>query len=346
MRTPLLVLALATALALPAAAQTCNPGSRLFKNDILPDNPSGSLQFGIVPGVCENEAVMSVLNVGGPSKITAVSVLFGHRFGTNGVAAVVDVEIYDGATVAGNGRWTLGPRVFRLSDGSTNLQIQSTAINTFTLPTPVRVTSGKAVIGFRMLLTTAGGSCATGYDANFAVDAENTCRPGINVLDAIGHGPVDPVTYMGFGVPLCPLYIRGSWVIRACVEPEVSVTWTGNPTPGGVISLTYIAPNQGGDNYVAFVSGGIATGFPTPWGRLPLDPDPLFNCFLANCRALMINPQGRIGASGQAFGGMLIPNLSILVGSNLHLYVAFITYETDFFQWKTISAPSLPIIIN
>jgi hypothetical protein len=230
-------------------AQNCGANSTLLKNDILPDNPSGALQVAVVPGLCVGEAAMSVFDAGGPVTVESVSIAFVNRFATNGIQAVVDVEIYDGATLNSAGRYTLGPQLFKLSSGSSNLQIRSSGINEYRLPVPVRVPSGKPVIGFRMLQTLAGGSCLLGYDTNFATDAQYTKTPGRNILDATGHGPIDPTLYMGFGVPLYPIYFRGDWVIRACVKTETSVTWTGNATPGGFLSLTYNAPGQSGDQY-------------------------------------------------------------------------------------------------
>ncbi|MEZ5965781.1 MAG: hypothetical protein R3F56_18240 [Planctomycetota bacterium] len=346
MRKPLLALLAAASALAPLAAQTCGAGQRLLKNDILPDNPTGSYTIGIVPGLCDGEAAMSLFNAGGPVKVTSVAIGYGHRFGTNGVQAIADVEIYDGATVNAAGRWTLGPLLFRLSSGSTNVQLQSTGINLVTLPAPVRVPSGRPVIGFRMLQNLAAGSCALGYDANFFCDADNQCRAGINILDATGHGPVDPATYTGFGPPLCPLFFRGSWVIRCCVEPEISVDWQGNPTPGGVLSLTYIAPGRAGENYIGLCGGSFAGGgFNTPFGHVPLDPDPFFLCFMTDCRSMLVGAQGVIGANDRAFGGMLIPNLPVLVNSGLTLYLAFVLHGASL-TFTGESLPSTPIVIN
>lgn len=334
-----------SALAPPASAQACTSG-RLVKNDSLPDVPSGAFPFGVVRGLCDNEAAMSIFATTGAVKVHAVSVLYGHRLGVNNVQALADVEIYDGATLQANGRYVLGPLVFKLSSSS-NAQLQSTAINTLQLPQPVRCASGKVVVGFRMLTNLANGSCALGYDANFCVDAGNQCTPGINVLDAIGHGPVDPATYTGFGPPLCPLYIRGSWVIRACIEPEVSVAWTGNPTPGGFVSLQFLAPGQGGNAYLALGANGTASGTPTPWGRLPLDNDPLLSCFLGACRSILLGGTGTINAQGNAFGSLQIPNLPVLTNSGFTIYMAFVTYQPpNFAPWFSVSSPSLPIVIN
>jgi hypothetical protein len=337
----------AAVLAVPLAAQ-CASGDRLLKNDVLPDVLPPQFQFGLVRGLCDNEAAMSVFDTGGPVRVREVGIVYAHRIGTNGVQAVADVELYDGITAQANGRYTLGPLVFRLSNQSTNLQLTSSAYNKYTLPQPVRVTSGRLVVGFRMLMNLASGSCALGYDANFCVDAANTCRPGVNVLDAIGHGPVDPATYLGFSVPLCPLYIRGSWLIRACVTPELATTWTGNPTPGGFVSLKFSAPGQASDGYLALLGGSVAGGGTVlPWGRIPFDVEPLFTCFLGDCRALLLGGLGALNASGEGFGALQIPNLPVLRNSGLTLYAGFVTcFGGCLTSFKSVSPPSAAIVIN
>lgn len=336
-------------LAVDASAQTCGAGQILLKNDILPDNPSGRFLVGVVPGVCKNEAVMSAFDASGPCKVKSVSVMFGHRSGVSGAKAVVDLEIYDGATFQSSGRVVLGMLLFKTSrDAGLNLQIQSHALNTYTLPKDVLVPSGRPIIGYRMMLNTSGGSCAFGFNANFCVDAANNCKRGINILDAPSQfGLVDPAVWSVSGTRLCPLYIRGSWIIRACVEPQVSLTWTGNPTPGGVVAFKFKAPGQSGNGYYALVSGGISTGWNSPWGRLPLDPDFIFNCFLSDCAALLINRVGVIGSSGESYGGMIIPNSPILKNSGLQLYANFVTFKPpNFAPFVSVSPPAKVITIN
>ncbi|MBI5851668.1 MAG: hypothetical protein HZB39_11685 [Planctomycetes bacterium] len=330
------------------AAQNCGTGNIILKNDTLPDLPSGATAVGVVPGLCEGEAAMSIFQTGGPVSVNSVAVMFGSYAGTNGVQAVVDIEIYDGITPGVGGRWVLGPRVFRLSDLGSNLQIQTHGINTYTLPAPVRVTSGQCVVGWRMVLNTATGSCASGYTANFCVDAAPTCRPGINVLDAIGHGPIDPVTYNGFGVPLCPIYFRGSWIIRACVTPEITTGWTGNPAPGGLVQLQLRAPGHGNERYLLMAASGASTGFATPWGRIPLDNDWLFQCFFGACRpAMFINDFALLNAAGDGFAVLRIPNLPVLVGSNFPIYCAFVTSnQPGMIPFTGVSSPSPVIRIN
>lgn len=338
--------------AVPALAQVCGSTEVLLKNDILPAVPSGSYAVGLVRGLCVGEAAMGVFNAGASCKVKAVSVMFGHRIGTNGITALVDIEIYDGVTFQPNGQAQLGTLLFQLTKNSSNLQIQSHGINTYTLPTPVRVPSGRPVIGFRMLFTTAAGSCSAGYDANFCCDAANTCTPGRNILDAPGQfGAVDPAVYRvtqgPITIPLCPVYFNGDWIIRCCVEPEVSMTWSGNPTPGGVLSFVFYAPGEDGNGYFATLSGGIKSGWQSPWGLFPLDPDPVFDCFLGPCAVTLIGRTGTIGTGGRSFGGMAIPNSPILKNSGLQLYGAFVTFkQPNFTPWISVSAPSQVITIN
>lgn len=342
------VLAAALVLAVPVATQTCGSGQLLLKNDILPDVPVGAFAVALVPGLCDNEAAMSIFQTGGPVTVHQVSVMFGQAQGTNGVLALVDVEIYDGVTALANGRYQLGPQVFRLSTGGSNLQIQTHGINTLTLPAPVRVTSGQLVVGWRMLLNTSSGSCVTGFTSNFCVDNASACQPGINVLDAIGHGPIDPMTYAGFGLPLCPTFFRGSWIIRACVTPEIATGWTGNPAPGGLVQLQLRAPGHGGEYYLLMASTGASVGFATPWGRIPLDPDWLFDCFLGACRPVMfLNDYGALNVAGDGFAVLLIPNLPVLRGSNFPIYCGFVTSTSPgITPFSGISSPSSVIRIN
>ena len=111
--------------------------------------------------------------------------------------------------------------------------------------------------------------------------------------------------------------------------------------------MKFTAPGQGGDQYLAVVSNGITTGFVTPWGKLPTDPDPLFYCFIDACRALLFNGMGTFNSNGDAFGAINIPNNPVLANSNFSMYVAFFTYRNpNLFTWKTISGPSPKILIN
>lgn len=342
--------ALATlAFAAGLAAQSCAPGDILLKNDLLAAVPGGTPTVAIVPGLCDGEAAMSVFTTTGPCDVRKVSAMFGAQLGTSGVVAAVDIEIYDGATVNAQGRWTLGPRVFQLSAAGSNLQIQSHAINEYTLPSPVRCNSGKVVVGWRMVLNGASGSCSSGYTANFCTDFGSSCTPGRNVLDAQGHGPIDPTTYLGFILPLCPSYFRGDWIIRACITPSISVNWTGSPTPGGAVLLNLNAPGHAGEYYLTMLSLGTTPGIASPWGHVPLNDDFVFQCTIdPGCwPSIFVNNTGNLNANAQATTVLLIPNLPALVNSNLALYSAFLTSTfPGWLPFSAMSAPSAPIFIN
>jgi hypothetical protein len=332
-----------------SSAQTCGSGQNLLKNDAIPGVPSGATAVALVPGLCDGEAAMAVFRTSGAVRVEKAAVMFANNFGASGTLALVNLEIYDGATFRSDGRVTLGAKVFDFAQRTGNdIQISTHALNEIDISSQnVRVSTGTVVIAWRMGLNTASGSCALGYTSNFATDNNFVCRSGENILDAQGHGPVDPCTYLGFGLPLYPTFFRGNWLIRACVTPQVSAEWTGAATPGGFLSFTFRAPGEGGNGYTAFISGTANTGFLTPWGLLPLDPDPIFVCFLGACRGLTFNFQGLINANGQGFGGMLIPADPLLVGSNLQLLASFVTHPpASFTPWISISPPSRPIVIN
>lgn len=350
MHRPLLLAAL---LAGPCTAQICSAGDVLLKNDILPAAPGGAAAVAVVPGLCEGEAAMAVLATG-PCTVRSVSVMFGSALGTGGVTAAVDVELYDGATLDPvTGVYTLGPQVFRLSQFGNNAQIQTHALNQVPIPGNVRVTSGQLVVGWRMVATLAAGSCAFGYTSNFCTDFSGGCVPGRNVIDALSPigAPVDPATYRfpPLGTPLCGTpFWSGDWIIRACVTPDIGITWSGNPTPGGAVLLNLNAPGHAGEYYVTMLSLGTS-GLTTPWGVLPVTGDFLFECSLTpSCwPAILANNTGTLSLSAQATAVLLIPNLPLLQNSGLAVYSSFFTSLTPgWIPFSGISAPSLPIVIN
>ncbi|MEO0478351.1 MAG: hypothetical protein AAF196_02600 [Planctomycetota bacterium] len=283
---------LGAVLAAPIAtlsSQTCGSGELLVKNDILPANPTAAQQVAIVPGLCDGEAAMSVIQTGGPVRVRAVSALFAANGGLAGVQALADVEIYDGATVNAAGVWTLGPRIFRLSDTGANLQLMSTGINVYTLPSTfvVQTTQPTLVVGIRIIQNLAVGSCAAGYQANLATDFGPACTPGRNIIDTLGNGAIDPATFLGFGIPLCPLFFRGDWVVRACVSCGSNAATTvvgagspsasfGTPTIGSAGGLPTVGSstfqvtgaNLGTFNPGAFLTIALpgTTPFPIPGG--------------------------------------------------------------------------------
>ncbi len=226
-------LALATALAVSAhtaVAQSCGGAADIFlKNDNLPQNP-GTQTVSIIRGLCEDEAMGCVFDVSGQQfsndvKVNSIAGGFINAASANGVTAVVDVEIYDGITFNGAGIPTLGPRVFEFeSAAGANVQFASSGLNVVDLTNfNVHVTSGKLVVVVEMLLTTSAGSCAAGYSTNFATDwsgAGSGCSPlQKNLLYIQGQGWRDAALANVSGIPLCPIYYAGNWLIRACVEP-------------------------------------------------------------------------------------------------------------------------------
>jgi hypothetical protein len=220
------------ALAHTAPAQTCSQsGQILLKNDNLPDVP-GTATVSVIPGLCEGEAMGCVFDVSNQTvfsnevKVAMCAGAYINVANTNGIAAVVDLEIYDGITWNGNVP-TFGPRVFEFeSAAGANVQFNSSGINTLDISSfNVTVTSGKLVVVWEMLINTAPGSCATGYQTNFATDnylpaCSAPCTPvKKNLIYIQGQGWRDPMTATISGNPLCSCYYAGNWIIRACVEP-------------------------------------------------------------------------------------------------------------------------------
>ena len=340
-------------IASPAIAQVCTPGDILLKNDILPGAPAGLNTVAVVPGLCDNEAAMAVLDTG-PCTVISVSAMFGQAQGTNGVIALCDIELYDGATLQPNGRYVLGPMVYQFSAGGSNAQIQTHAINEVAIPGNVRITSGKLVVGWRMLLNSSVGSCLFGYTSNFCTDFSGQCLPGRNIIDAGSpiNGPVDPMTFAfpTLGTPICGTpFWNGDWIIRACVTPDLGITATGNPTPGGAVLLDLLAPGHAGEHYLTMLSLGTQPGFSTPWGQIPLNPDFLFECTLnPSCWGqIMANNSGTLNSNSQATTVLLIPNLPLLQNSGLTMYAAFFTsLSPSWVPFSAVSPPSSPIVIN
>lgn len=242
---PLLLLACAV----PAAAQVCpDPQNNFWKNDSLPDVPGGVLPVSIVQGVCEGEAVGTIFQLPAgmpPQKLTLLGVGFGHTTGGAGFNATCNVEIYEGPVTYVGSKATLGTKVFDLnaSQGA-DLQIVSTGINTIDVSAFDIVVSDDFVVAFRMNIN-PNGTCAGGYSANFFTDnsGQNQCTPGINLLDELSNGWVDPATFLIGPFPLCPLFYAGNWVIRACTEDSgAPASWTarnGSGTnPSGYTALT------------------------------------------------------------------------------------------------------------
>lgn len=289
-------LLLASMLAPSAAAQLCaNATDHFWKNDNLPQVPPGTpVGISIIQGLCENEAAASVFTMPqtmGPQQITKVAVGFGHTGGGLGFSAAVNVEIYDGITWNGNTP-VLGPKVFDLEQvAQANAQVQSTAINEVDL-TPYNVVVGNDpshafVVAFRMRIN-PNGNCATGYPANFFTDNSSfgfpcDALPKINLIDILGQGWVDASVATVQGVPLCPFYYDGNWVIRACSQdagpPPVCQQDLGLQGPGSVtleICGGDLTPGTCADLRVTQAAPGALLHF---FGSTQFNPVFLFDTF-------------------------------------------------------------------
>lgn len=242
-----------------AHSQGCAlPGQIFLKNDNLPDIPA-TQSVSVIPGLCEGEAMGCVFDVSAQQfssevRVNMVAGAYINVASTSGIAAIVNLKIFDGISWIGNIP-QLGPQVFDFeSAAGSNIQFNSSGINTLDISNfDVRVSSGTLVVAWEMLLNTAPGSCATGYQTNFATDnflspCSAPCSPvRKNLIYIQGQGWRDPMTATVTGIPICSCYYAGNWIIRACVEPVgyprtyctgklnsancvPAVSWTGTPT--------------------------------------------------------------------------------------------------------------------
>lgn len=241
-------LSLSAVLAPSAAAQACANGMVHFKNDTLADIPSGFLTVSVIPGLCEQEGCGAVFTLPGGGNVAHyvrnVRIGLGSQGGVQGNFAAVSIEIYNGVTWSGNNP-VLGPKVFdSTTQGAGTYQIFSTGLNEIDLTNDNVKVGGPGVtnfaVCFRMQLN-PNGTCATGFTTNFITDNHQSgffgCNAAItppkkNLLFILGQGWKDPATATVSGIPLCPLYYSGNWLIRACAEPEVCQPNLGSGGPG------------------------------------------------------------------------------------------------------------------
>lgn len=313
----LLAATLVAALAHTAYSQGCNTAGQIFlKNDNLADVP-GTATVSIIQGLCEGEAMGCVFDVSNQTtfssevKINMVAGAYINAASANGIAAVVNLKIFDGIAWSGNIP-TLGPQVFDFeTDAGANIQFSSSGINTLDISNfNVTVTSGQLVVIWEMLINTSSGSCSSGYNTNFATDnVQPACgAPCVpvrkNLIYIQGQGYRDPMTATVSGFPLCSCYYAGNWIIRACVSavgyPQsyctgklnsancvASVGWTGSATLGGADNFHVTCSN------VVFNKQGIMF-----WGTNPAAL-PFFNGYLCVAQPVIRTPnQNSGGASG------------------------------------------------
>ncbi len=292
--TSALACAAAAGLFAPAlSAQTCPNGTDTFwKNDILPDNPGGSPQnISIIPGLCEGEAIGTYFEMPlgmGTQRLTQVAVGFGHAAGGAGFDATLNVEVYEGGvTFNPNGTASLGTKIFDLNaDFAQSMQVTSTSINTFDMsPYNVEV-SDDYVVAFRMNINVFFPGCpAGGAAANFFTDngGAGLCPPGVNLLDELTSGWVDPATWGPLPpiLVLCPSAYAGNWVIRACTEDAGGLgTWEdlGGGTFGinGFPTLVGSGTLIGGQTATLLLTNAPPNGLVLAWYSLQSNPQNFF----------------------------------------------------------------------
>ena len=307
--------------------QTCGPGDTYLSNDTLPVNPA-TAAVSIIPGLCENEAagcVLDVSSIGATVQVNTVAVAYINMVSAGGIQAVADLSVFDGITWNGNTP-TLGPEVFRYSTAAgANIGLTSSGINTLDISSfNVTVSSGQLVLGWWMLFNPLGGTCSGGYQTNFATDNSTPgvfCNPAVtpphqNLIYILGQGWRDPASATVGGVPLCPFFYAGNWIIRACVTAvsggnPLQITWTPDPVPtGGFATLTFLAPGHAGEFYLAAPAFSSSPGIPTPVGMIPLAWDPLLALYLSGdpiMSSIFVNWSGTISGGGTAPGIFFAP---------------------------------------
>jgi len=102
------------------------------------------------------------------------------------------------------------------------------------------------------------------------------------------------------------------------------LTGTGPCKPGAVYPIHLSLYSECGRYFQAAASFGTLFGIPTPGGRIPLDPGPLFFFSLAN-PMVFAGFSGQLSRSGTASLRVNIPNVPALKG--IRFYVAMVTYD-------------------
>ena len=104
------------------------------------------------------------------------------------------------------------------------------------------------------------------------------------------------------------------------------ITGVGPATPGAAYGIDVGLYSESGRSYQAAASFGCLCGIATPWGRIPLDPDPLF--FLSvSSPAGFRNFAGALSRSGTARMTVQIPKIGALRGQRF--FVAALTFDAS-----------------
>lgn len=314
-----------------AIAQGCAPATTFLKNDNLPAVPSGPLAVSVIPGLCEGEAIGAIFDVssiGSVVRIDNAAVGYFNNAGANGIQAAVNLQIYDGVTFSGTTP-VLGPLVFDFGVATNaSVGVTSTAINVVDISSfNVNVTSGKMVVVWEMDFNVLGGTCATGYTTNFGTDNPSltsvcTTPSQKNLVRITGQGWRDVRFATVSGFPLCPFFINGNWVIRACardVTPVNPLTINFFPsaatTAGGLTLVQFVGtPADGGKIYIPVISCTLgSTPIPGTTLSLPFLIDVCSNYYLNDLTFSVFaltpppNKFGFLLPNGTASGTVSIP---------------------------------------
>jgi hypothetical protein len=297
----------------PALAQGCSSGT-FWKRDALPVTPSGLTAVSIIPGMCEGESAGVVFEMPANmsvQRITSVVAPWGAPLGVNGFQAALDVEVWDGVSFSG-ATVNMGTRVFSLSQAAaSNLQVQSHALNTLDTSTYNIIVGAAAPTGtppvrrFAVTFRTdinlhPTGSCAAGWPANFFTDnatAGGPCNTPLrtSIMEIQGQGWRDTALATVSGFPLCPIFYKGVFCIRACSEDAFPAFYTsfgaGCPNSLGTSQLLNAALPRIGQTMIVNVTnvpqqlGMMITGASnttSTFGPLPVDLTPfgMAGCFL------------------------------------------------------------------
>jgi hypothetical protein len=362
MRTSILLAALT--LVSVAAAQPCPaPADTFWRRDAMPANPPPTpVGFSVVSGLCEGEAAGVVFELPPgmpPQQLTQVVCPFGAAGGTNGLIALMNVEVFDGVSFAG-GLPQMGTQVFDLNaQASTDMQVTSTGFNTLDV-TAFNITVGqdpmnpRFVVAFRVSLN-LNGSCSAGYSANpFTDNAQAVffCNPtttpqATSLIDITGQGWRDAATATVSGVPLCPFFYAGVWAIRCCTRdaapPSPFQVVPVSPLPATAptsIVLQLAGPGLQAVPYIAGVSLATTPPIPTPYGNIPLAYDPLLLLSLDPLYSgIFVNFTGTFDATGNAFA---IINLPAGV-ANVVVYAAWVGLPPGGGPWAISDPLTIPI---
>jgi len=347
------------------AAQPCPQSGQVFwSNDFLPQNPPAvPVGVSIIQGLCANESCGTIFTMPTglvPQRLTQVVCPFGSPGGANGALALVNLRVYDGVGTAG-ATPNMGTLIFDLNQQTGNdMQVMSHGLNTLDV-TQYNIVVGndpsnpRFAVTFTMNLN-PNGTCASGHPSNFFTDNSappnpfSGCNPAItlpatNLIQILGQGWRFAETATVTGIPLCPIYYAGNWVIRACSEnappanPFQITAITPLPaTSPGSIALQFDAPGFDTYPYVAAASLSTTPPIPTPSGNIPLAADVLFNFSLTPAgSSVFVNFTGTFGTGGTAIA---LINVPAGITGGLNFYVAFVGLAPGSSSWA-ISDPAL-----